>query len=158
MVNEFEMKTPVNQKRRSMLLGAALLSLLHRLPAHATPLDAATAMRAISGTTRTQAGRVRLDIPPLVENGNLVVMRVSVQSPMTDSDYVKAVHVIAEANPLPNVFSAYLGPRAGRAEMSFRARLATTQRVWALAQMSDGSVWTGYADVLVTLAACTESP
>ena len=101
-------------------------------------------------------GRVTLVIPPLVENGNLVVLKVSVQSPMTANDYVKAVHVIAEENPSPNIFTAYFTPRSGRAELTTRVRLADSQRVWAIAQMSDGSFWQGYADTLVTLSACTE--
>ena len=92
-----------------------------------------------------------------MENGNLVPLKVLVQSPMTESDYVKAIHVIAEANPLPNIISAYLTPRSGRATITTRVRLADSQRVWAIAQMSDGSFWRGYADTRVTLSACTES-
>jgi sulfur-oxidizing protein SoxY len=95
-------------------------------------------------------------IPPLVESGNLVVLKVEIDSPMTVSNYVKSVHVIAEGNPLPNIFTAYFTPRSGRADLTTRVRLADSQRVWAIAQMSDGSFWQGYADTLVTLSACTE--
>jgi sulfur-oxidizing protein SoxY len=95
-------------------------------------------------------------IPPLVESGNLVVIKLSIESPMTANNYVKAVHVISEANPFPNIFTAYFTPRSGRAELTTRVRLADSQRVWAIAQMSDGSFWRGYADTLVTLSACTE--
>jgi sulfur-oxidizing protein SoxY len=96
-------------------------------------------------------------IPPLVESGNLVVLKVAIESPMTASDYVKAVHIISEGNPLPNIFTAYFTPRSGRADVTTRVRLADSQRVWAIAYMSDGSYWQGYADTLVTLSACTES-
>ncbi|CAM3786085.1 SoxY-related AACIE arm protein [Polynucleobacter brandtiae] len=121
--------------------------------------DTPQAMQAIAeivGGNRVQDGRVKLVIPPLVENGNLVVLKVNIESPMTPNNYVKAVHVIAEGNPLPNIFSAFFTPRSGRAELTTRVRLADSQRVWAIAQMSDGSFWRGHADTLVTLSACTE--
>ena len=76
---------------------------------------------------------------------------------MTAQDYVKVIHVIAEGNPLPSIFSAFLTPRSGTANITPRVRLAESQRVWAIAQMSDGSFWRGYADTLVTLSACSEA-
>jgi sulfur-oxidizing protein SoxY len=83
-------------------------------------------------------------------------MVVSVESPMTAEDYVKAIHVFNEKNPQPNVISAYIGPRAGRASMSARIRLADSQKVIAVAEMSDGSFWSDEVEVIVTLAACLE--
>lgn len=118
--------------------------------------EAMEAIAKIVGSSPIRDGRVKLIIPPLVESGNLVVLKLSIESPMTANDYVKAVHVIAEGNPLPNIFTAYFTPRSGRAELTTRVRLADSQRVWAIAQMSDGSFWQGYADTLVTLSACTE--
>jgi len=118
--------------------------------------EAMEAIAKIVGSNSIRDGRVKLIIPPLVESGNLVVLKLAVESPMTANDYVKAVHVIAEGNPLPNIFTAYFTPRSGRADLTTRVRLADSQRVWAIAQMSDGSFWQGYADTLVTLSACTE--
>jgi sulfur-oxidizing protein SoxY len=118
--------------------------------------DATQAVDKILGGRLAQVGRVTLEIPPLVENGNLVTMKVSVQSPMTEADYVRAVHIVAEGNPLPNVVSFFLSPRSGRAAVTTRIRLGDSQRVRAIAQMSDGSFWQGDAATLVTLAACTE--
>jgi len=118
--------------------------------------DAARAIDEITGGKPVSDGRVNLIIPPLVENGNLVVLKVSVESPMTPSNYVKAIHVIAEGNPLPNIFTAYLSSRSGTANITTRVRLADSQTVWAIAQMSDGTFWRGHADTLVTLSACTE--
>ena len=118
--------------------------------------EAMEAIAKIAGSNTIRDGRVKLVIPPLVESGNLVVLKLSIESPMTANDYVKAVHVIAEENPSPNIFTAYFTPRSGRAELTTRVRLADSQRVWAIAQMSDGSFWQGYADTLVTLSACTE--
>jgi sulfur-oxidizing protein SoxY len=103
-----------------------------------------------------QPGKVKLDIPPLVENGNSVPMTVSVASPMTATDYVKSIHVFNEKNPQPNLGNFYLGPRAGRAQVSTRVRLADSQKITAIAKLSDGSFWSVTADVVVTLAACTE--
>jgi sulfur-oxidizing protein SoxY len=137
-------------------MGAAVASVLPVLDAWATVDDATQAVEKILGNQKATVGRVSLDIPPLVENGNLVTMKVSVQSPMTEVDYVRAIHIVAEGNPLPNVVSFFLSPRAGRAAITTRIRLGDSQRVRAIAQMSDGSFWQGDAATLVTLAACTE--
>jgi sulfur-oxidizing protein SoxY len=118
--------------------------------------DADEAIKKITGGAAIKDGRVTLVIPPLVENGNLVVLNVRVDSPMTADNYVKAIHVVAEGNPYPNIFAAYFTPRSGTANLTTRVRLADSQRVWAIAQMSDGSFWRGSAETLVTLSACTE--
>jgi len=125
-------------------------------PADATPAMLATAIRNVVGAAVVRAGRIRLDIPPLVENGNTVPMTVSVTSPMTPEDFVKSIHVFNEKNPQPNIGNFYLGPRAGRAQISTRIRLADSQKLVAIAHLSDGSFWSVTADVVVTLAACTE--
>jgi sulfur-oxidizing protein SoxY len=75
---------------------------------------------------------------------------------MTPADRVRAIHVFTEKNPLPNVVSVYLGPRAGRAAFSTRVRLVDTQTIVAVSQMSDGSFWSDSVEVVVTLSACLE--
>jgi sulfur-oxidizing protein SoxY len=125
-------------------------------PAGATPERLAAAVRAFAGEAEVGAGRVRLEVPPLVENGNSVPLTVSVDSPMTPADHVRAIAVFNERNPQPNVITARLGPRAGRAVLSTRLRLATSQRLVAVAALSDGSFWSDGAEVGVTLAACVE--
>jgi sulfur-oxidizing protein SoxY len=125
-------------------------------PAEATPALLAAAIRNIVGEAAVQAGKVKLEIPPLVENGNTVPMTVSVASPMTPDDYVRSIHVFNEKNPQPNIGNFYLGPRAGRAQVSTRIRLADSQKIVAIAHLADGSFWSVSADVVVTLAACTE--
>jgi sulfur-oxidizing protein SoxY len=97
-----------------------------------------------------------MDLPPLIENGNAVSLSVAVDSPMTAEDYVKAIHVFNEKNPQPNVVSVHLGPRAGKANIATRIRLADSQKVIAIAEMSDGSFWSDEVEVVVTLAACLE--
>ncbi|SHJ82687.1 sulfur-oxidizing protein SoxY [Bradyrhizobium lablabi] len=125
-------------------------------PAAATPAMLASAIRNVVGAAVVQPGKVKLDIPPLVENGNTVPITVSVSNPMTPDDYVRSIHVFNEKNPQPNVGNFYLGPRAGRAQISTRIRLADSQKIVAIAHLSDGSFWSVSADVVVTLAACTE--
>jgi len=125
-------------------------------PAKATPADMQAAIAKIVGDAKLNVGRVKLDIPPLVENGNTVPCAVTVVSPMTPKDYVKAIHVFNEKNPQANVISASLGPRAGRASISTRIRLSDTQTVVAIAEMSDGSFWSDSVNVFITLGACLE--
>ncbi|MDB5366108.1 MAG: putative sulfur oxidation protein soxY [Rhodospirillales bacterium] len=125
-------------------------------PAMATPATVAAAMRDIVGDAKLQPGRVKLDLPPIAENGNAVAVSVRVESPMTAADHVRSIHLFAEGNPLPNVANFFLGPRAGRAVVATRMRLATSQKVIAVAQLSDGTWWTDSAEIFVTLAACTE--
>jgi sulfur-oxidizing protein SoxY len=124
--------------------------------ARATPASMLVAMKKVVGEATLAKGKVKLELPPLVENGNSVTIVVSVESPMTAADHVKAIHVLNERNPQPNVIGVHLGPRAGRAIVSTRIRLANSQRIIAIAEMSDGSFWSDEAEVIVTLAACVE--
>ena len=125
-------------------------------PAAATPETMAAAIRNVVGNAVVRTGKVKLDVPPLVENGNTVPMTVSVASLMTPDDYVKSIHVFNEKNPQPNIGNFYLGARSGRAQISTRIRLADSQKIIAIARLSDDSFWSVTADVVVTLAACTE--
>ncbi|MCK1390418.1 SoxY-related AACIE arm protein [Bradyrhizobium sp. 1] len=122
----------------------------------ATPAMLNTAIRNIVGEAQIRTGKVKLDIPPLVENGNTVPMTVSVASPMTANDYVKSIHVFNEKNPQPNIGNFYLTASSGRAQVSTRVRLADTQKVVAVARLSDDTFWQVTAEIVVTLAACTE--
>jgi sulfur-oxidizing protein SoxY len=147
--------------RRDMLKAGTALALggagvVALRPSEAVSATMNDAVAQVTGGGAVKRGRVKLDIPPLVENGNTVPCTVTVESPMTAADHVKAIHVFSEKNPQPNVFSAQLGPRAGRAMVSTRIRLADTQTVTAIAQMSDGSFWSDRLDVLITLGACLE--
>ncbi|HEY1543724.1 MAG TPA: SoxY-related AACIE arm protein [Xanthobacteraceae bacterium] len=146
-------------RRELLLAGAAGVgAILIRIePAAATPETMQRAIRQVVGEAPVRKGKVTLDVPALVENGNSVGLTIEVASPMTANDYVKAIHVFNEKNPLPNVVTAHLGPRAGRAKMTTRFRLADTQAITAIAEMSDGTFWSASADVIVTLQACLEN-
>ena len=124
--------------------------------ARATPAAMQDAIRRLTGGAAMAQGKVRLEVPPLIENGNSVVLSVSVDSPMTAAEHVKAIHIFAPQNPLPNMLSAYLGPRSGRARITTRVRVADSQTLLAVAQLSDGSCWSDSVAVVVTLAACSE--
>jgi sulfur-oxidizing protein SoxY len=125
-------------------------------PAHALSDELAGALRGFTGGAATREGRVHFDIAPLVENGNTVPITVTVQSPMSAADHVQAIAVFNEKNPQRDVLVCRLTPASGKAVVSTRIRLATTQQLVAVAKMSDGSCWTHTVDVIVTLAACIE--
>jgi sulfur-oxidizing protein SoxY len=143
----------MTSRRDFLMLAAGVV-----LPAY----GAADAMQeAIGKATRGAAvkpGRVKLDIPPLIDNGNTVPVSVAVESPMSAAEHVKAIHVFTERNPQPYVLSAYLGPRAGRASIATRVRIANSGTVTAIAELSDGSFWSDAKEVVVVLSACLEGP
>ncbi len=145
--------------RRDAVIGGLAAAAALPAPAAAqssTPGQMEAAIRQVFGEARIQKGKVTLDLPPLVENGNTVPMTVTVAHPMTPQSYVKAIHVFNEKNPQANVISVTLGPRAGKAEVSTRIRLADTQKLTAIAELSDGTYWSDTQEVVVTLAACLE--
>ena len=125
-------------------------------PALAQTGDMAAAVSTYVGGQKVTEGKVKLDIAELVDNGNVVPMTVSVDSPMTAANHVKTIAVFNEKNPQREVVKFTLGPRYGKASVSTRIRLATTQKLVAVAQMSDGTFWSHTVDVIVTLAACIE--
>ncbi|KPF58192.1 sulfur oxidation protein SoxY [beta proteobacterium AAP51] len=131
--------------------------LLQPWAAHAAPSPALqAAIDRFAGGAPLQTGRVTLAIDAVVENGNTVPVSVSVQSPMTAEDHVRRIGLFTELNPQPEVALFTLGPASGRAQVATRMRMASSQHVIALAQMSDGSVWQHRVAVVVALAACLE--
>lgn len=138
-------------KRRDLLAAGALLALVR--PASATPAEMAAAISNFTGGAKPQTGQVKFDIAQLIDNGNAVPVTVSVDSAVAQ---VRAIAIFTERNPQTDVAVFTLGPRAGKAEVSTRIRLATSQRLMAVARMSDGSYWSHGVDVIVALAACIE--
>lgn len=142
--------------RRGFLIGTATITVLPFAPATATPEAMAEAIAKVVGNAEVTEGRITLDMPPLIENGNTVPLTVTVESPMTAGDFVKAIHVFNEKNPQPNVFSARLSPLSGKAAIATRIKLGDSQRIVAIAETSGGKFYSASADVIVTLAACLE--
>ncbi len=144
-------------KRRHLLnASAGIVATMLLSGARATPESMRAAVQAFTGGAPVQTGRVKLDIATLVDNGNTVPVVVDVDSPMSAAEHVRRIGLFNEANPQPEVAVFQLGPHNGLARVATRMRLATSQRVLALAQMNDGSWWQAQADVIVTLAACIE--
>ncbi len=142
--------------RRTLVLSGAALVALTGQPARATPSEVAAAIREITGEAKLQPGRVKLDIPVMVENGNAVGLTVGVDEALPPEQRVLSLHVFAEGNPLPRVLHAYFGPAAARPRVATRIRLATSQTVIAVARLADGTCWTDSVDLIVVLAACLE--
>ena len=143
--------------RRHLLLAGALGVLLRPAAAQqATPAAVRAALDSFTGGRPVRDGRVTLAIDAVVENGNTVPVSVSVQSPMSAADHVQRIGLFTELNPQPEVVVFHLGPANGRAQVSTRMRMASSQVVTALALMNDGSVWRHRVEVVVALAACLE--
>ena len=113
-------------------------------------------VRDIIKGARLSRGKVRIEMPVLAENGNAVPLRVSVDSPMTPQDHVEVIHLVSDRNPMRHMAAFHFGPHSGRAQLATRVRLAGSQYVTALAQMSDGSYWYDSTRIQVTLSACLD--
>ncbi|MCU0255617.1 MAG: hypothetical protein MUF60_02635 [Vicinamibacterales bacterium] len=160
--------TTGNGARRRLLCATTALAALPMLPAVAAaqPAGAAAqpaaaetfedALRAIVAGRSPIAAGMTIDVPTLSENGNAVDVAVRVDSPMTAADHVRAIHVLSEKNPSPRVATFHLTPRAGRAEVSTRIRLATTQSIVVLAETSTGALHEARREVIVVLGACVD--
>jgi sulfur-oxidizing protein SoxY len=112
------------------------------------------AVRKIVGEAKPSEGKFALELPEIAENGNTVPFTVSVESPMTEKDHVKAIHIIATANPQPGVATFRLTPLSGKAAVSSRMRLARTQDVIGIAELSDGRFLMAKRPVKVTIGGC----
>ncbi|MBM3557066.1 MAG: sulfur oxidation protein SoxY [Alphaproteobacteria bacterium] len=149
------MSSGLDRRRFAFGAGIALLA-LPAGPAWATKADVAAKIKEIAGATPIRKGRVKIDLPVLVESANSVSLRVSVEQSLPHDQRVLSFHVFAEGNPLPNVAHFHFGPRAGRRMVATRIRLADSQTVIALAKCADGSIWLDSIEVLVALAACLD--
>lgn len=143
-------------RRTILLAGAGTLAALAVGPSLAEEAETEAAIRAFTGGAPVTPGKVRLDVAPLVENGNSVALAVDVDHPMTAASHVTRIAVFNEKNPQPEVAVFHLGPRSGRAHVATRIRMATTQHLTAVAALSDGTFWSDKVEVIVTIAACTE--
>ncbi len=148
----------LSHSARRRWLGNALgvLCAVSIQPARATPAALEQAVAQYANGQPVRRGRVELTLPEIVENGNSVPVTAYVPSPMTERDHVRRIAIFNEKNPSPQVLQVELGPQSGRAQVSFRMRMADSQTIMAVAQMSDGSYWSASVDVVVALAACLE--
>lgn len=142
--------------RRELLAGAAALISVTAVPFEsvAGQAEAEELLKKLTGGVAAKTGRITLKLPEVAENGGSVPMTVAVESAMTDKDFCKAIHVVADGNPMPGICSFHFTPAAGKAEASLRIRMAKTQTVRAVAVMNDGSTYQVAAEVKVTIGGC----
>jgi sulfur-oxidizing protein SoxY len=148
---------PVETTRRETLTLAAVAGLAAFLAPKMVMADeqmVAAEIKKLYGDKKLESGKIKLDVPEIAENGLVVPVNVEVESPMTDSDYVKAVHIYADGNPLPGVVSYKFTPDCGKASASTRMRLAQTQNIVCIAEMSNGNLYTAKSNVKVTIGGC----
>jgi sulfur-oxidizing protein SoxY len=157
MVRKIEMK-PVHRRDMMKIVGAGAVTgiVATMLPnlAMADAASAAAAVKKAAGGKTPASGKITLELPQIAENGNTVPIGFEVESPMTDSNYVKTVHIFADKNPNPQVAVLHFTAGSGRAKASTRMRMAKTQNVIAVAEMSDGSVYMAKSEVKVTIGGC----
>lgn len=144
--------------RRTVIAGGLSVLLLPLAPgaARAAPDQLQQAIARIANGGAVRPGRVSLDVPALADSGNGVPLTINVASPMTTADHVREIHLLSEANPSTRIATFHLGPHAGEAKVSTSIRLAASQHITVIARMSDGSLWSGSAHVVVTETACSE--
>ncbi len=143
--------------RRDALAMAAIAGLAAILAPRMSFADekaVAEEIKKLYGDKKFESGKIKLDVPEIAENGLVVPINVDVESPMTDADHVKSVHVFAEGNPLPGVVSYKFTPACGKASASTRMRLAETQNIVCIAEMSNGKLYMAKANVKVTIGGC----
>jgi sulfur-oxidizing protein SoxY len=143
---------PVRRRMLRAIAAGACVAVVR--PVASAPEDLAAALRESFGRRPIQSGKVSLELPKLAESGNVVPVTISVESPMTERDHVKSIHLFAERNPLPRILEVHLGPYNGRAKVASRVRLSTSQRVTAVAVLSDETVWSATREIEVTVSSC----
>ena len=147
----------VEHTRRETLTLAAIAGLAAILAPRMSFADEKAVAAEISklyGDKKMESGKIKLDVPEIAENGLVVPVNVEIESPMTDADYVKAVHIFADGNPLPGVVTYRFTPACGKASASTRMRLAQTQNIVCVAEMSNGTLYTTKSNVKVTIGGC----
>ncbi len=149
------MRTQASKRQFLRTAGiAAVAAIIAPRLASALPADVAAEIKKLYGDKKMESGRIKLDVPQIAENGLVVPINVEVESPMTSADFVKSVHVYAEKNPLPGVVTYKFTPEAGKAAASTRMRLAETQDIVVVAEMSNGQIFSTRAEVKVTIGGC----
>ena len=151
------MNSSARRRFISVLTGLAAMPLLPLRAARAQADPFAPLLLKLAGGATVRPGRVTVDTPRLADNGHSVPLALRVESPMTAADHVRSITLLSERNPRPIMATFHLGPKAGRAEVITRVRLNGSQRVLAVAQLSDGSYWSGSAEVEVTESACLDA-
>ena len=151
-------KSLISRRTALELAGGGLIAAYMAGPlmssANADAAMMAEAIKKLVGEGAIKEGKIKLDLPEIAENGRTVPVGVMVDSPMTDGDHVKSLHLFAEKNPSADVASLHFSPAMGEAKAALRIRLGGTQNVIAIAEMSDGSLYTSKQQIKVTIGGC----
>ena len=150
----FKQVEPTRREALTLAAVAGLAAFLAPKMLLADEAAVAAEIKKLYGDKKMESGKVKLDVPEIAENGLVVPINIEVESPMTDSDYVKAVHVFADGNPLPGVVTYRFTPACGKAAASTRMRLAQTQNIVCIAEMSNGNLHMAKSNVKVTIGGC----
>ena len=150
-----KVKVEVLDRRQFVVTSGAAIAALAGLSgaAHADAAKVAAAVKKLTGGNAAE-GKIKISLPEIAENGNTVPIKVSVESPMTADDYVKSVTLLSEGNPSPDIASYNFTPQSGKAFVAARIRMAKTQNVVGIAEMSNGKFYVGKALVKVTIGGC----
>jgi sulfur-oxidizing protein SoxY len=151
---DFKQVEPTRREALTLAAVAGLVAFLAPKMLLADEAAVAAEIKKLYGDKKMESGKIKLDVPEIAENGLVVPINIDVDSPMTDSDYVKAVHVFADGNPLPGVVSYKFTPACGKASASTRMRLAQTQNIVCIAEMSNGNLHMAKSNVKVTIGGC----
>jgi sulfur-oxidizing protein SoxY len=144
-------------RRQALALGSGavvMLTIGDVSPLFATPAEADAEIAKFTGGKAMDKGRISIDLPEIAENGNTVPLQVTVESPMTDKDYISDILVVADGNPRPGIATFHLTPLSGKATAATRIRLQTTENIIVVAKTSDGKFFTDRKQVKVTIGGC----
>lgn len=151
------MNINMNRRRAMGFLGCgavAAASLIYAPSVYADTASMNASIAKLFGDRAIKDGGIEIDMQEIAENGNMVPFAVSVESPMTEDNYVKSIHMFAEGNPNPNMAVFHFTPASGVAKAKSRMRLAKTQKIVAIAEMSDGTLVRGSREIKVTIGGC----
>ncbi len=148
--------------RRDFLIGTGAAALTVGLVAPCTAADgpaphSAEFERTLSGILNGAVAKesgIEMNLPENVDNGDYVPVGLSVASPMTPEDHVKAIHLLSTANPRAHVATFRFTLLSGKARVTSRMRLAKTQEVVAIAELSDGTFLKAIQTVDVKVGGC----
>ncbi len=145
----------ISLTRRALLTatcvgGGSLVS----LPSALAIDDDVKLIQQLTGKIPTESDRVHLVMPPMFPNGYSVPLALDIDSPMTETDYVRYVRVLAPRNPIIDVATFYFSPRRSEPRVSTRIRIAEPQYIVAVTEMNDGALLTASAWVEVATNGC----
>jgi sulfur-oxidizing protein SoxY len=143
--------------RRQLLRGAVAITVCAVIPrAGAQDIADIPALQALLGGRKPLWERLHLQLPTFADNGQAVPMHLAMDGPFTSPPTLQAIHLFSEINPVPEMAVFEFPVVPAKVEIDSRVRLAGSQRVVAIAVMSDGGLYAAGADVLVTIAGCLD--